>query len=96
MRGKEREIKERQMRRVKKMKGNKGLKAKPPTSTLANDVLIRDEEQKKEKNREWEPNPATLEHSDDSYNPHGLSSGVIQNLKPPVPYRVYIYIIYYI
>ena len=53
---KECEKKERQVRRAKKKKGNKGQRTKSPTPTRASDALIGDEEKNgKQKKREWDP-----------------------------------------
>ena len=59
-------------------------RAKPPTPTLAINVLIGEEEHnrkqkegQKERNREQVPNPATLGHLIASHNPQGSQDGPI-------------------
>ena len=49
---KEREKKERQVRKAKKKNGIKGERAKPSTSTQAIDALIGEEEQNRKENKE--------------------------------------------
>ena len=56
---------------------NQGTERKHPTKSQANDALIGDEEQNgkqkrtKERNREWGPNPATMDYSAASYDAQG-------------------------
>ena len=62
------------MRRGKKRKGIKPQRAKHPTPSPSIDTLIDEEQngkQKKEneRNREWDTNPATLNHSITSHDP---------------------------
>ena len=64
------------MRRVKKIKGIEAQRVKQATPSWAIDVFIRDEEpngkqKKRKRNREWVPNPATLDHSFTSYDVQG-------------------------
>ena len=72
---KEREKKERQVRRMKERKGIEAPRVKYPTPSRATDALIGDEEQngkqkklKKKRNRGRVPIPATLDHSVASYD----------------------------
>ena len=60
---------------MKKMKGIEAQYVKHPSSSLAIDAVIGDEEQngkhKRKINKEWVPNPATLDHSVASYDAKG-------------------------
>ena len=68
-----------------KNRGIKGQRMKPHTPTQATDAFIEKKNRRKteERNREWDPNPATLDHSVTSYNPHGSYGEPIFLLAPP-------------
>ena len=74
------------MRRVRKKNWNKEQRAKPHTLTTAINAIIEEEEKKgkknkkKERNRELDPNPATLDHLVTSDGPHGSNGGSILKL----------------
>ena len=68
------------MRGAEKNKGYKAQGVKPPTPARTSDALIGDEEHnghQKKKNREWVPNPATLDHWVASYDAQGRYGGAI-------------------
>ena len=74
---KERDKKERQVRRVKKKEGIEAQRVKHPTQARVTDALIEDEEQNEEQKRTKRkkqgtgPQPATLDHSVVSYDTQG-------------------------
>ena len=76
---KERDKKERRVRRAKKRKGTEAEMVIPPTPTRAIDALIGEKQNGKQ--GAGPPNPATLEHLVAFYGPHGSYGGPI--LKPP-------------
>ena len=72
--------KKREKKKRKKRKGIVAYRAKPSTLILGTDALIGNEEQKKdekERSRERDPNPVTMDKSAASYDPHGSYGGLI-------------------
>ena len=76
---KEKEKKEKQGKRAKKRKGTEAKRTKLLPPSRAIDALTGDDEQnrkpkkeKKERNGERAPNPATLDYLVASYDPYGL------------------------